>query len=331
MFLPSTARTMKCNFRRCRPPFPITRALSSSLSFSHSASPRKETEKHNDIPSFKEYAVSVGLDPMTTVYRGTLYEYIVSRALFEKNMVLIRSGGRDDRGIDLHGYWHIPQPTLFPNNTLPIIPLPSTTPSADPDLSSPILSPTLPSPSSIRLNKPLPVLIQCKGLSNAAPGPNIIRELSGTMANHPPSTIGILASLSPCTPGARSAMRLSRRAMAYVCVSRRGIVRQFLWNQVAANLLGGGMQVGLRYISKAKPEGLAEQVRIKKEEDKKGKRKRRSRKEKLREKIDELDRKAQEEAKDDDLEKEAVLLWHGTVIDGMLTRQLRREIKNTKA
>ena len=76
------------------PPFRIKPSLHSSIffpflllspipslssTFTHSAPLLQNVrlqEKHNDVPTFKAYADSVGLDRESTVYRGTLYEYI---------------------------------------------------------------------------------------------------------------------------------------------------------------------------------------------------------------------------------------------------------------
>ena len=71
--------------------------------------PNAPSQNHNDLHSFLQYALRTGLEPSTTTYVGTHYEYTVQQALRQYGISLHRVGGRDDAGVDLVGTWHIPQ------------------------------------------------------------------------------------------------------------------------------------------------------------------------------------------------------------------------------
>ncbi|KAK9467698.1 hypothetical protein V1512DRAFT_259836 [Lipomyces arxii] len=64
---------------------------------------------HNSLESFLVHAKSTGLATQSTYYVGTLYEYVVQRALATSaNMDLEHSGGAGDNGIDLRGSMPVP-------------------------------------------------------------------------------------------------------------------------------------------------------------------------------------------------------------------------------
>jgi hypothetical protein len=133
-------------------------------------------------------------------------------------MTLTRIGGRDDRGIDIRGTWLPPTSRHLP-------PLP----------------------------EPLQIYVQCKA-ERSKTGPKYLRELEGTLnttttPQSPP--LGILAASSPCTPGMRKHMLLSRLPLAFCCVAKwedGGHLLQFLWNAAAGNLIGRAVGVTTRYI-----------------------------------------------------------------------------------
>src|SRR4051812_11170123 len=56
---------------------------------------------HRDLSSFLAYAERTGLDPNSTVYVGTHYEYRVASKLSKFGFALKRIGGASDNGIDL--------------------------------------------------------------------------------------------------------------------------------------------------------------------------------------------------------------------------------------
>ncbi|KAK9477895.1 hypothetical protein V1514DRAFT_282065 [Lipomyces japonicus] len=59
--------------------------------------------RHNSLQTFQAYAIARKLDPASTYYRGTIFEYTVQDALGRLGFVLDRCGGRSDRGMDLRG------------------------------------------------------------------------------------------------------------------------------------------------------------------------------------------------------------------------------------
>lgn len=129
-------------------------------------------------------------------------------------MKLTQIGGRGDRGIDLCGTWTPPTPTNVPPRTIA-------------------------------------VYVQCKA-EQLRSGPRHLRELEGTLAmtaaggDH----IGILACIKPCTPGGIRQMLLSKKPLAYVCVTSHdegGYLRQCIWNNVAAEILGHGLGITTKY------------------------------------------------------------------------------------
>lgn len=140
---------------------------------------------------------------------------------------LTRVGGRNDRGVDLHGAW------------------------------------TPPTSRGLPVRAPLEVYVQCK-VERCRAGPKYMRELEGTInATHTPLTppIGILASTTPCTPGLRQHMMLSRLPLAYCCIEphrRGGFLLQFLWNASVGDLIGRGVGVTTRYIPSSNSYGVDE-------------------------------------------------------------------------
>lgn len=75
--------------------------------------------------------------------------------------------------------------------------------------------------------------------------------------------------------------------MGYLCISKIGIVRQFIWNQAAASLLGARLGVGIRHLP---PQGVPKM-------------------------------KQQTEEGAPSFEQEVVLMWNGEIADGLLVRQ----------
>lgn len=60
------------------------------------------------MDTFITYARKSGLDENSTVYVGTLYEYLCLDALKRFGFSLERVGGRGDEGVDLIGTWKLP-------------------------------------------------------------------------------------------------------------------------------------------------------------------------------------------------------------------------------
>ncbi|KAL6245433.1 hypothetical protein RBB50_007432 [Rhinocladiella similis] len=183
--------------------------------------PSDPSTPHSTLPTFLAHAARTGLSPSSTVYTGTVYEYLTLSTLRAYGFHLHRVGGRGDRGVDLIGHWHVP-----------------------------LLSPTTgawkehtASDGNMVIDtETFRVLVQCKRLvgKHAKIGPNLIRELDGavrgarlaplfesilargpeggtdgtTKVNTP--TIGILVGTRPATKGVIESMRRSNRALGWI-------------------------------------------------------------------------------------------------------------------
>ncbi|KAG0128019.1 hypothetical protein HOY82DRAFT_46806 [Tuber indicum] len=200
---------MRATLQRCFISHPILLANTNKRYSRKGVGAIRTSDLHYDLESFLKYAKGIALPTHTTVYVGTLYEYTVKEALKSFGMSLERTGGRDDRGVDLRGTWTIPN---------------------------------LPSEQS---QKPrvYDALVQCKCTKIH---PAAIRELDGTVSSKKPETIGILAAPEHCSPGIRKHMSMSPRPLMYLCLGgKEGIVEQIIWNTSASVLLPG---VGVRAI-----------------------------------------------------------------------------------
>jgi hypothetical protein len=165
---------------------------------------------HRDLASFLEYASHGDLDPKSSVYIGTHYEYIVQSSLQRLGISLKRVGGRSDHGIDLLGAWNLP---------------------------------AVPSPLKVliqckaRAVKPSPAQVrELEGAFVGAP--------SGWRGSR---VLALLISQKPATKGVRDALGRSRWPMGFVMCTDQGKILQMLWNRRAEDegLLGVG--VTLRY------------------------------------------------------------------------------------
>ncbi|KAF2199425.1 hypothetical protein GQ43DRAFT_353031, partial [Delitschia confertaspora ATCC 74209] len=152
---------------------------------------------HNSLPTFLKYAKRVNLASTRTVYVGTHYEYTVALSLLHLGFSLIRTGRRADRGIDLIGHWMLP-------------PLP----------------------------EPLRIIVQCKARSSGL-SPKHVRELEGAFQGTPAEwrrkdVLGLLVTTHKATKGVLMALGANRWPMAFLKVSRTGVVEQFIWNRSAS-------------------------------------------------------------------------------------------------
>lgn len=186
------------------------------------------SSSHSTLQTFLAHAARTGLSPSSTVYTGTVYEYLTASTLRAYGFDLHRVGGRGDRGVDLVGQWHVP-----------------------------LLSPTTgtwkehtnPADDNVVVDtETFRVVVQCKRLvgKHAKIGPNLIRELDGTVraarlaplfeslfsngpkgedgndGNSPTSsntsfpTIGILVGTRPATKGVMESMRRSNRPLGWI-------------------------------------------------------------------------------------------------------------------
>ena len=218
--------------------------------------------QHHDLTSFLEYARRTQLNPASTVFTGTGYEYTVQETLKGYGFDLTRTGGRSDYGIDLLGSWNLPQHIL---------------------------------------SFPIKCLVQCKKLK-AKLGPNLIRELEGAFLGAPQwlaprdeaeaehynekKILGIIVTPNAATKGVRDAIARSSWPMMWMLVDSqeieiplkkgqasdttaslrdedkkdtpekaetpsKAVVRQILWNKAATELALTGIDVTLRYTANA--------------------------------------------------------------------------------
>jgi hypothetical protein len=174
----------------------------------HQSSIDLPASNHHDLPSFLVYASRVGVDPQSSVYVGTVYEYTVQSSLAALGISLKRVGGRSDFGIDLLGTWSIPS-AASPLKVLVQCRARG----------------TKSKPSEIR---------ELEGAFVGAP--------SGWRGA---GVLGFLVSQQEATKGVREAIGRSRWPMGYVMCTGQGKILQMLWNKKADDqgLLGVGVTV----------------------------------------------------------------------------------------
>jgi hypothetical protein len=172
--------------------------------------PKPQSTKHHNLPSFLEHASRTGMDPKSTTYVGTHYEYTVQTALEWLGMSLRRIGGRSDYGIDLLGTWPLPS-TVQPLKVL--VQCKALAKKIDP--------------------------AQARELEGSFVGAPIGWRGSGVL--------GILVAQKSATKGVREALGRSRWPMAYVLCDADGKILQMLWNRRAEEEGLEGVGVGLKY------------------------------------------------------------------------------------
>ncbi|KAL9617469.1 MAG: hypothetical protein Q9160_007732 [Pyrenula sp. 1 TL-2023] len=182
--------------------------------------PRSPNESHYDLLSFLNHASKTGLDPKSSVFYGTRYEYIVQKTLRDYAFSLSRLGQVGDRGVDLAGYWH-----------LPFLPEP--------------LRVIVQCKSSKR--KILPEII--RGLEGAFAGAPAGWRGQGVFS--------ILVSPLPASKGVRQALARSNSPLCWLTIKvedwkeneadREGILTQALWNKAAMDEALEGVDVVLRH------------------------------------------------------------------------------------
>ncbi|TKA24854.1 hypothetical protein B0A50_06583 [Salinomyces thailandicus] len=176
---------------------------------------------HHDLASFLAHAAHSDLDPTSTVYRGTHFEYTVADALRAFNFKLRRTGRANDLGIDLAGHW------------------------------------ILPAASEAEIGLTMPVLIQCKA-SKVTPA--MVRELEGAYAGAPAGwrgagVLGVLFSTHAITKGVSAAVQRSQWPLAVARMTPEGAMEQMLWNPVAREAGLEGLGVVTKYQEMSGGEG----------------------------------------------------------------------------
>jgi len=177
--------------------------------------PASNTQNHHDLPTFRSYASRTHLDPTSTVYIGTHYEYTVLTSLRRFNLSLTRIGGRSDAGIDLLGHWHLPS---NPQPLRVLVQCKALKAKAGPNL-----------------------VRELEGAFAGAP--------AGWRGD---GVVGMLVSPREATKGVREALGRSGLPLAWVLVGLEGQVRQCLWNQRAGEVGLDGVGVTVRYTPKEK-------------------------------------------------------------------------------
>lgn len=179
--------------------------------------PEPPTFNHNSLPSFLEYAERSGLNPKSTVYVGTHYEYLVAERLASYGFSLFRVGGASDYGIDLLGTWTVPS---APNPIKVIIQCKA--------IASKL------GPSHVR---------ELEGAFVGAP--------AGWRGS---CVLGLLVGQQPATKGVRDSLGRSRWPMGYISFSTAdGQVSQIQWNRLAVNRGLDGMGVAVKYTEDGLP------------------------------------------------------------------------------
>lgn len=179
--------------------------------YTSSAVKTKSPPSHSSLESFIHHASLQKMDVESTVFRGTMYEYTVLQALTQIRFDLYRTGGADDKGIDLRGTWRL----LDEDDD------------DDDDEDREIA------------NHAIPVVCQCKNEAKKI-GPKHVRELCGIARSR--DTLLVLASASHYTEKALQTCMASKDPVCLLVVDRfddGGGLRQIVWNVAARGMLEG--------------------------------------------------------------------------------------------
>lgn len=170
--------------------------------------PVDEGPDHHDLKSFLKFGERNKLNPNTTVYKGTHYEYTVMEALKEFGFHLHRTGKANDKGIDLLGHWELP---------------------AEPFQMKVLVQCKVSqaSPSTFR---------ELEGAYAGAPV-----EWQGE------NVLALLASSKRLTGGVLEGAQRSQSPVGALHIEQDGLIRQFVWNAVAGKRGLAGLGVTSRY------------------------------------------------------------------------------------
>lgn len=172
--------------------------------------PDPPSNNHHDLPSFLDYAKRSGLDPKSTLYVGTHYEYTVAQVLSKFGFYLKRVGGHSDYGIDLLGTWTVPS-SKEPLRVL--------------------------AQCKAIARKSSPNLV--RELEGAFVGAPVGWKGHGVL--------GVFVTEKPATKGVRDSLARSRWPMCFISCTRAGLVQQMLWNRRAEEEGLEGLGVGMRH------------------------------------------------------------------------------------
>lgn len=193
-----------------RKPIPFGSSWTSTKLSSTLIYPEPPTNNHHDLPSFLNYADRSGLDPKSTLYVGTHYEYTVAQVLAKYGFYLKRVGGHSDYGIDLLGTWTVPS-SKQPLRVL--------------------------AQCKAIARKSSPNLV--RELEGAFVGAPVGWKGHGVL--------GVFITEKPATKGVRDSLARSRWPMCFISCTRAGHVQQMLWNRRAEEEGLEGLGVGMRH------------------------------------------------------------------------------------
>ncbi|KZM22465.1 uncharacterized protein EKO05_0000841 [Ascochyta rabiei] len=172
------------------------------------------SKDHNSLATFIEYANRAKLSPLRTYYVGTHYEYTAALSLMRLGFSLLRTGAKNDAGIDLIGHW-----VLAPlNEPLPVI------------IQCKARTCSL-GPCHVR---------ELEGSFRAMPAEWRRKPV-----------LGLLATTLKATKGTMEAIRRSSWPMGFVMISRQGLIQQFVWNRAASDHGLQGVGVTVRHTPRA--------------------------------------------------------------------------------
>ncbi|KAF2742089.1 hypothetical protein M011DRAFT_481969 [Sporormia fimetaria CBS 119925] len=169
--------------------------------------------RHNCLQSFLDDAERRKVNRTCPTFRGTHYEYTVADALERFGFKLDRVGRRNDAGIDLVGYWHLPQ------------------------FAEPI-------PVIVQCKGRFTRALHCS--------PTHIRELEGSFSGAPAEfrgkpVLGLLVTSSRATRGVQEALGMSPKMLGFLDIEKDGTIGQLIWNRAAADRGLQGLGVTLRH------------------------------------------------------------------------------------
>lgn len=166
------------------------------------------SKAHHDLKSFLAFAEEKNLDPETTVYKGTLYEYTVMESLKQFGFHLQRTGKSNDKGIDLIGHWKLPGK---PYEMKVLV--------------------------QCKLSRGTPAAVrELEGAYAGAPS-----EWQGD------NVLALLASSKKLTEGVVNGVQQSRSVVGALVVEDDCLVRQFIWNHTAGQRGLAGVSVTTKY------------------------------------------------------------------------------------
>ena len=169
--------------------------------------PPSPSANHSSQRTFLAHSRRTGLNPASTVFTGTRYEYLTLSSLRRLGIELAKVGGSGDKGVDLVGFWHLPQWSHTSRQTTPANAVEETQPK--------------------KIDEKIKVVVQCKRISPTARaarsiGPSVVRELEGAFRGAPTGwraregVLGMLVSTRAATKGVIEGMKRSERALAWV-------------------------------------------------------------------------------------------------------------------